>query len=275
MYGKYSDILSDPELDIVYIATPHSFHFENSIMCLEKGIPVLCEKPITINYKQLKSLVDLARYKKVFLMEAIMTRFLPTIETTVDIINSGELGEIKVINADFGFRADYNPESRLFNPSLGGGCLLDIGIYPVFLSLLLLGYPDEIKAVCFKAKTGVDESMAISMRYNSGAVASLHCTFTAHTEVSANIYCEKGKIRINPRWTTLSSLSVQRDNQDIEEKKFNYDLNGYDYEANEVMSCLNKGLTESPKLNLEFSLELMKLLDEIRRICGISYPLYD
>lgn len=275
VYGKYSDILNDPELDVVYIATPHSLHFESSMMCIEKGVPVLCEKPITINHRQLKTLVDHANAKNVFLMEAIMTRFLPTIETLLKITNSRELGAIRIINADFGFRADYDPESRLFNPALGGGCLLDIGIYPVFLSLLLLGYPDEIKAVCVKAESGVDESMAVSLRFNSGAIASLHFTFTAHTEVSANIYFEKGKIRINPRWPTLSSLSLQKYNSESEEIKFNYTSNGYDYEALEVMRCLDEGLTESPKLKHEFSLQLMKLLDEIRGICGISYPLYD
>jgi len=274
-FGNYADIFNDPELDVIYIATPHSLHFENTMMCLEKSIPILCEKPFTINSKQLSLLVNLARKNKTFMMEAIMTRFLPTIETTLNIINSGELGKIRVIDADFGFKAEYNPESRLFNPDLGGGCLLDIGIYPVFLCLLLLGYPDEIKATSIKTSTGVDESTSISLRYNDGAIASLFCTFAAHTETSASIYCEKGKIRINPRWPSLSNLTVSRENHKVEDKKFNYVLNGYDYEAMEVMNCLKQGLTESPGLNLEFSLQLMKLLDAIRKTADISYPLYD
>ncbi len=274
-YGSYEEMLNDKELDVIYIATPHSLHYENTLMCLNKGIPVLCEKPITINLKQLKTLADTARNKKVFLMEAIWTRFLPTIESSLEIVRSGQLGKIKVISADFGFKAEYNPDSRLFNPALGGGSLLDIGIYPVFLSLLFLGYPEEIKAVAVKADTGVDKSMAISLKYTDGAIASLQCTFTAHTEMAANIYCEKGHIRINPRWVTPSSLLIEKENQTPGEKKFTYGVNGYISEAEEVIRCLNEGLTESPKLNLDFSLQLMKLLDELRKICEITYPLYD
>jgi predicted dehydrogenase len=274
-FGSYEEMINDAELDVVYIATPHSLHYDNTLMCLNKGIPVLCEKPFTINSKQLNILVDTARKKKVFLMEGIWTRFLPTIETTLEILKSGHLGKIKVLTADFGFRADYDPDSRLFNPALGGGSLLDIGIYPVFLSLLLLGYPDDIKAVAVKADTGVDKSMAISLKYNDGTIAGLNCTFAAHTETAADVYCEKGHIHINPRWVGPSSLRIYQDNHEPEEKNFIYGLNGYVSEVEEVMRCLNEGLAESPKLNLDFSLQLMKLLDELRRICGVSYPLYD
>ena len=274
-FGSYEEMVNDAELDIVYIATPHSLHYENTLMCLNKGIHVLCEKPFSINSKQLNVLVDTARKRKVFLMEGIWTRFLPTIETSMEILKSGQLGKIKVLTADFGFRADYNPESRLFNPALGGGSLLDIGIYPVFLSLLLLGYPDDIKAVAVRADTGVDYSMAISLNYKDGAVASLNCTFAAHTETGADVYCEKGHIRINPRWVGPSSLRIYKDNYEPEDKKFSYGLNGYVGEIEEVMRCLDQGLTESPRLNLDFSLQLMKLLDELRRVCGISYPMDD
>lgn len=274
-YGNYEEMFNDTELDVVYIATPHSHHFENTLKFLNNRIPVLCEKPITINSRQLNTLVGTARDKNVFLMEAIWTRFLPTIETTLETLKSGQLGKVKVLTADFGFRADYDPDSRLFNPALGGGSLLDIGIYPVFLSLLLLGYPEDIKALAVKADTGVDYSMAISLKYKDGAIASLNCTFGAHTETAADVYCEKGHIHINPRWVSPSSLRIYRDNNEPEDKKFTYGINGYVSEIEEVMQCLNEGKTESPKLNLDFSLQLMRLLDELRRICDISYPLYD
>jgi predicted dehydrogenase len=274
-FGNYEEMLSDSNLNVVYIATPHSFHFENSLMCLNRGIPVLCEKPVTINSKQLRILIDTARKNNVFLMEAIWTRFLPTIVTTLEVLGSGNLGKIKVIEADFGFKAEYNPASRLFDPALGGGSLLDIGIYPVFLSLLLSGYPSDIKAVAVKTDTGVDESMAISLGYTDGSIASLHCTFATNTETKAIIYCENGRIQIYPRWFAPSSMQIIYHGRHPEEIKFTYDQNGYEGEAIEVMQCLNEKLTESPVLSWDFSLKLMKLLDEIRKIAGISYPLYD
>jgi len=275
MTDDMDEMLNDPCLDVVYIATPHSHHFDYAQAFLERGIPVLCEKPVTINLRQFTRLVETAKNKNVFFMEALWTRFLPTIETMLEILGSQVLGKVRVLQADFGFKAEYDPESRLFNPDLGGGSLLDIGIYPVFLSLLILGYPDEIKAVAHKAETGVDESIAISLLYKSGAIASLYSTFTVFTGTTAELFCEKGQIHINSRWFAPSSISVKKNGQAAEEMKFQYDFNGYEYEIREVMSCIENGLKESPRMSLAFSLSLMKLLDEIRKECNIHYPLYD
>jgi predicted dehydrogenase len=275
VYGSYSELADDPEVDVIYIATPHHLHFDNAMMCLKKGKPVLCEKPFTINSKQLEILVKTARDKKVFLMEAIWTRFLPGILKTMQLIEEGQIGQVKILNADFGFKADYNPESRLYDPFLGGGSLLDIGIYPVFLSLLLLGYPDKIEAVATKAPTGVDESMSISLSYKNGALASLHCTFAAHTNTDANIYGDKGKIHLKRQWLRANELVFNRNDEPLQELTFPSKAKGYEYEAEEVMRCLNMGLTESPVLGLDFSLQLMKLLDAIRKKSNIVYPDYD
>ena len=208
-------------------------------------------------------------------MEALWTRFLPGIEKTLELISAGHIGQIKILNADFGFKADLNTESRLFEPFLGGGSLLDIGVYPVFLSLLLLGYPKEIQAVAAKASTGVDESVSISLSYESGALASLHCTFTTHTNTDANIYGDKGKIQLKRQWFRPTGIIVSRHDENNEELTFPAKANGYEYEAEEVMRCLELGLTESPVLGLDFSLQLMKLLDAIREKCSIIYPDYD
>jgi predicted dehydrogenase len=275
VYGSYSELADDPDVDIIYVATPHHLHFENTLMCLQKGKPVLCEKPFTINTKQLEILVKTARKNKVFLMEALWTRFLPGILKTLEIIKEGQIGQIKVLNADFGFKGTYNPESRLFNPNLGGGSLLDIGIYPVFLSLLLLGYPQEIEAVAVKAPTGVDESMSISLSYETGAIASLHCTFAAHTNTDANIYGNKGKIHLKHQWIRANDIVVTINDENPVEMKFPSKAKGLEYEAEEVMNCLKNGLTESSVLGLDFSLQLMKLLDAIRLKCNIVYPDYD
>ncbi len=275
VFGSYQELADDPDVEVIYIATPHHLHFENALLCLQKGKPVLCEKPFTINSKQLEILVKTARENKIFLMEAIWTRFLPGIEKTLELIREGQIGDIKILNADFGFKADYNPESRLFNPFLGGGSLLDIGIYPVFLSLLLLGYPKEIQAVAIKAPTGVDESVSISLSYDSGALASLHCTFATFTTTDANIYGDKGTIQIKHQWFRPAGIVVSRHDESPEELVFPAKANGYEYEAEEVMRCLKKGIKESPLLGLGFSLQLMKLLDAIREKCNIVYPDYD
>jgi len=274
-YGSYRELVNDPDVDVIYIATPHHLHFENTMMCLEKGKAVLCEKPFTINSRQLEILVRTAREKKVFLMEAIWTRFLPGILKTMELIQEGQIGEIKMLNADFGFKAGYNSESRLFNPFLGGGSLLDIGIYPVFLSLLLLGYPSEIHAVAVKAPTGVDESMSISLSYESGVLASLHCTFATYTTTDANIYGDNGKIQLKSQWFRPTGVILSRHNENTRELEFPAKANGYEYEAIEVMKCISGGLTESPLLSLDFSLQLMKLLDAIRKKCNVVYPDYD
>jgi predicted dehydrogenase len=271
-YEGYEKMVQNPGVDIIYIATPHTFHYENTLMCLENGIPVLCEKPFTITREQLQILVNTARKRKVFLMEAIWTRFLPTIKKIIEINESGKLGKIKAIYADFGFKAPLDYSGRLYNLELGGGALLDIGIYPVFLSLLLLGKPEEIKSMAIISETGADESCSILFKYSCGAMAGLNCTITAETPIEAVIVFEKGRIKINRGWFAPSSLTLFSDKEKKKEVAFKYDGNGYHFEAIEAMKCLKAGLTECPELPLDFSLDLMGLLDEIRGQCGIRYP---
>src|SRR4030042_2755318 len=271
-YQGYDNITQNPEVDIVYIATPHTFHFENTLMCLENGKPVLCEKPFTITRGQLQRLVDTARRNKVFLMEALWTRFLPTIQKIIEIRDSGQLGPIKAIYADFGFKAPVDHDGRLYNLKMGGGALLDIGIYPVFLSLLLLGKPSEIKSAAIMSETGADESCSILFKYGNEATANLACPITLDPPIEANIIFEKGRIRIHRRWFAPSSLTIVESNEKKKDLTFKYDGNGYHFEATEAMKCMEKGLIECPDLPLNFSLELMGLLDEIRNQCGILYP---
>ncbi|KPK87148.1 MAG: hypothetical protein AMS27_03325 [Bacteroides sp. SM23_62_1] len=271
-YQGYEKIIRDPEVDIIYIATPHTMHFENTLLCLENRVPVLCEKPFTITRSQLQELVDTARNNKVFLMEAIWTRFLPSIQKVIEIKQSRLLGKIKALYADFGFKAPFDPSGRLYNLKLGGGALLDIGIYPVFLSLLMLGRPSEIKSLAVFSETGADESCSILLKYPGGAIANLACTITAETPKEAIIVFENGQIRINRKWFAPSSLTIIHPDNKEEEITFQYSGNGYEFEAIEAMKCLRSGLTESRDLPLDFSLDLMGLLDEIREQCGIRYP---
>ncbi len=270
-YGSYEELIHDNDVDVIYIATPHHRHYELSKKCLEAGKAVLCEKPITINTRQLEELVAIARNRKVFYMDALWTRFMPTILKTMEYIEKGVIGEVKSLKADFGFKTDFQPEGRLFNSEMGGGSILDIGIYPVFLSLLVLGYPETIKAVSVIGRTGVDESCSMAFSYKNGAVANLLSTFLTDTDTSAEISGTEGSIHINRKWFKPSSLTVVANGRKSEEISFETRMNGYEYEAEEVMRCLDEGRTESGLLPLDFSLQLMQLLDTVRREAGVFY----
>ena len=270
-YGNYEDIINCPDLDVVYIATPHTGHCASTILCLNADIPVLCEKPFAMNSSEVKQMVDLARQREVFLMEAIWTRFLPTIEKALELIAAGEIGEVQSVKADFGFKAQFDPGSRLFNPDLGGGSLLDIGIYPVFLALLLFGKPDETQALAQIGSTGVDEEIGMLFRYESGQMAHLHSTIKTNTKTEAFIYGDEGVIQIETRWHAPSSLSLWRFGDRPKTFSFDYRGLGYEYEAEEVMKCLEMDLKESTKLPLSFSEDLIALLDDLRTQIGLRY----
>lgn len=270
-YGSYDELIEDENVEVVYIATPHHRHYELSKKCLEAGKAVLCEKPITINAGQFDELISLARKNKVFYMDALWTRFLPTVQKTMELIEAGKIGEVRAVKADFGFKTEFHPAGRLYNPEMGGGSILDIGIYPIFLSLLVLGYPATIKAASVIGETGVDESCSMSFSYKNGAIANLLSTLRVNTDTSAEICGTRGRIYINRLWFKPSSLTLVIDGQKQEEQSFETRMNGYEYEAEEVMKCLNEGKTESDLLPLDFTMQLMKLLDAVRNEAGVKY----
>jgi len=270
-YSRWEDLSADPDVDIVYIATHHPFHFENSLACLNAGKAVLCEKPFTMNKRELDQLVSTARNKKIFLMEAFWTRFLPSIQKILEITESGELGTLQNIHADIGYRLEFDPIHRLYDPAKGGGSLLDMGVYPVFISLLMAGIPDKIHAITRLAETGVDQSCNMIFEHNQNIVSSLSCTARAVTPVEASLLFEKGWIRMESLWFTPGPITIHRPGQQPEIIEFKEPGKGYHYEAAEVMRCLDEGLTESPLLPLDFSLDLMGTLDRVREIGGIRY----
>ena len=269
-YGSYQALIEDPEVDIIYIATPHDQHYPLSKACLEAGKAVLCEKPVTMHAGQFDALSQMANERNCFYMDALWTRFLPTIGKTLDLLP--QIGPIRSIHADFGFKANFDPQSRLFNPLLGGGSLMDIGIYPVFLALLILGYPDEIRADAVFGSTGVDESLSAIFRYKSGALATLRSTFLADTKTEAEIAGELGTIYIHPRWHMPSHIELKKRGRNPEFYHFIYRKNGYEYEAEECMRCLDKSMVESSQLPHSFTSQLMKALDGIREKVGLVYP---
>lgn len=271
-HSSYEALAHDPDVEIVYVATPHIYHAENSLLCMEAGKAVLCEKPFTINAAQAQTVIDYARQHRLFLMEAVWTRLLPHMEQVIDLVQDGAIGQIKMIQANFGFRTPVDRGSRVFDPVLGGGSLLDVGVYPIYLAHLLLGAPDEMRTLAHLGETGVDEQAAVLLGYGDGAVAVLSSAIRATLPDTVVIAGDAGQILIHERWWAPSSFTLQRDGHDAEIFNPPLEGNGYNYEAAEAGRCLRAGRTESPKLPLDTTLAVMRVMDEIRAAWGLRYP---
>jgi predicted dehydrogenase len=270
-YGSYEALASDPDVDVIYIATPHSFHMENTLLCLEQGKAVLCEKPLAINSRQVQAMIDASREHHTFLMEALWSRFLPNILKAKDLLDSGVIGQPEHLQVDFGFQAVYNPESRLFNPALGGGALLDIGIYPLFFAVYLFGMPSKVESKAELAPTGVDQNCQVNLTFTSGVTADLWFTLTENTPVEARIKGDLGEIILPNRWYQPVNVFANV-GQEPEETVIDFVGNGYNYQALEVQKCLGEGAIESSIWSHQNSLKLMQLMDQIRQQIGLIYP---
>ncbi|HOI32812.1 MAG: Gfo/Idh/MocA family oxidoreductase [Bacteroidales bacterium] len=274
-YDSYDALVQNPEIDVVYIATPHSFHFEHTMLCLKNGKSVLCEKPMGMNFGEVNAMITEATKRKLFLMEAMWTRFIPATEKLILLLQEKIIGEISFIRADFGFRSTAAPESRVFNKALGGGALLDIGIYPLYLSLITLGVPSEIKAVARKTNQGVDSFSAQLLSYADRTKAMLESTTEANTPVEATIYGSKGTIRLFSRFHHCERIAIQLHEKSEEIIHIPYVGNGYFHEIEEVNHCLLANAIESTKMPHQMSLNLIKLMDEIRKQTDLHYPADD
>ena len=275
-YGSYEEMVNDPAVDVVYIASPHSLHFEHALLCLNHRKAVLCEKALALNSREVKIMIEAARKNNVFLMEAFWTMFQPSFNKAIEIIRSKELGALKMVRADFAFNAEYNPEKRLYNVALGGGSLLDIGIYPVFMSLMALGKPSEIKTMASICPTGAEESIIMAFRYRGGELASLVSSFASHSSVQTEFSFEYGFLRLNRRFHTHTTLTYWKHPE--EEKTISFEKGigfGYDLEAAHVMECLDAGKIESNLMPWSLSLDLMEIMDNVRKDAGIVFPGHD
>lgn len=270
-YASYQEMVKDPEIDVVYIATPHSCHFENTMLCLKHNKSVLCEKPMGMDSDQVRVMIQEARSRNLFLMEGLWTRFIPASEKLIELLSDKAIGDLLYIHADFGFKADFDPESRVFNKSLGGGSLLDIGIYPIYLSLLTLGLPTHMKAVARMTETQVDSYCSMLFGYENGAKAILESSIEADTPTVANIYGSKGYIKLHSRFHHSEKISLYQDDELKEEFDLKYQGNGYIYEIEEVNSCLRNNRIESSKLPHALSLDLITLIDQVKAKIGLSY----
>ncbi len=271
-HATYEALANDPDVDAVYIATPHPLHAEDALLCLNAGKAVLCEKPFTLNAAQAEQVVATARARNVFLMEAMWTRFLPLMHRVRELVASGAIGEIRMLQADFGFRADIDPESRLFSPALGGGGLLDVGVYPISLASMLLGTPNQVTGLAHIGETGVDEQAGLILACDAGRLAVLACGVRTATPHEATILGTQGRIRIHSPWWKPTVMTITMKDK-TEEVTLPIESNGYQYEAQEVARCLAAGKTESDILPLDETLQIMRTLDTLRGQWGLKYPM--
>lgn len=263
-------------LDIIYIATPNHLHCEWTVKCLDKKIAVLVEKPFAINSREADIMQKSAIKNQTFLMEAMWTRFLPTTQKVLEILVEGTIGNLLTIKADFCYKVPFDANHRVYNNEMGGGSLLDVGIYPVYLSYLLFGTPENFSVIAIKSRTEVDESCFLTLKYKGKQVAFLHSSFSYNANVEAFIYGTKGSIHIKPRFHGISSgISIRLDSGEQIDYPFSWDCLGYKYEAAHVMDCLNNGLIESNLHSINTSLELCKILDTIRKKGNIVFPNQD
>lgn len=271
-HGSYQALADDANVDAIYVATPHPMHKDATILCLQAGKAVLCEKPFAVNAAQAAEAVAVARERKVFCMEAMWSRFLPSVRKAKEIVDSGRLGELRMIMADFGFRTGWNPEGRLLKPELAGGGLLDVGIYPISLAGMFLGEAREIASLAHIGETGVDEQAGIVIKYDGGRIASMTTGVRIHTPMEAWLLGTEAKIHLHHAWWRGGKLTVLKDQHEQETIDPPMVGNGYNYEADEVARCLAAGKLESDAIPLDETLSLMRTLDAIRAQWGLTYP---
>jgi predicted dehydrogenase len=271
-YTGYEALVADPDVDIVYVSTPHPYHAPCSLLALQAGKPVMCEKPFTVNAGEARSVVEAARAGGLFLMEAMWSRFFPLMATVREVASSGRIGEPLLLHADFGFRAGFNPESRLFSPALAGGGLLDVGVYPISLASLLFGKPDRVTGLANLGQTNVDEAAVISLAYPSGAMAALSTGVRVNTPQVAYIMGSDGSMEIPSPWWVPERLIIKSGGQ-TEELGVPKMSSGFEYQAAEAGRCLREGLTESPVLPLDETIDVMETMDALRAQWGVRYPM--
>jgi predicted dehydrogenase len=271
-HASYEALAADPEVDIIYIATPHAMHCENALLCMDHGKAVLCEKPLALNRAQCEAMVAKAREKNCFFMEAMWTYCFPAIRAIRALLAEGALGEIQFVRADFFFNYPYENDARLYDPALGGGALLDVGIYPLAIALLAYGLPPvQHTSLVTRAPNGVDLQNAFTLAFPNGGLAQLASGFSADIPEEAIIAGTKGTIAIPARFFQPSRFTLHR-NEKAEEHAFETIGLGYAFEALEAMRSLRAGLLESPDMPWATSLLLAEIMDSLRSDWGLRYP---
>jgi len=272
-YGSYEALANDPDVDVVYIGTPHTYHLPNTLLCLKAGKHALCEKPFAVNRAQAQEMVDCARANKRFLMDAFWTRFFPGMVKLRELLADDVIGDVMLLQVDFGFRmGQILPEHRLFNPELGGGALLDVGVYCVQLASMVFGkQPSEILSQGTLGSTGVDELSATIFKYSDYELATIATAIRLNTPQEARIIGSKGVIALS-KWWRPSEMTVAVSGQEPRTLKFQNEGNGFNYEAAAVGNCIRSGLIECDVMPLDETLAIMDTMDRIRAVWGLRYP---
>jgi len=270
-YGSYADLVGDPDVDVVYIATTHGQHYDHALLALEAGKPILVEKAFTLNAAQARQVVDTARARGLFCMEAMWIRFNPLVRQAVDIVNSGRIGDVVGVRADLSRHFPYDATHRLFDLLAGGGALLDLGVYPTTMAWLFLGRPDTVHAVGALSPTGSDLTSAMQWGYTDGRVAQLYCSAAGDSPFAALVTGTAGWIAIEPRIHRPVRLVVHDPSGDEVIDAEPQIGNGYGYQVLEVDRCLRTGALESPLVALEETVRILEVLDEARRQVGVRY----
>lgn len=270
-YGSYEELVKDPEIDLIYVASPHSHHYEHMKLCIENGKNVLCEKALTMNRKQAEEIFALAKEKKVLVTEAMWVRYLPMAKTLRDVLDSGIIGDINVVTANLYYNIDMN--QRIVDPALAGGALLDVGVYTLTFAALVMGEDYETMTTsCVKFDTGVDQQSCVVLTYEGGKMAVLNSGTKALSDRKGIISGRDGYIIVE-NINNFESISVYNtDRELIKRIDAPAQITGYEYEVYAAMDAIEKGLTECPECPHEISLKIMETMDEARRQMGIVYP---
>jgi predicted dehydrogenase len=272
-FSDYDEMLADASIDVIYIGTPHTTHKDLAIRAFKAKKAVLCEKPVCINSGEMKEMINAARENKVFFMEAMWTRYVPSVCKVREWLAQGLIGEVKMVEANFGFNAPWNPQGRLLNIELGGGALLDAGIYPLSMASMVFGgrRPEKILSLMHFGQTGADEESAVLLSYGGFRIAQANAALATKMINDAWIYGTDGRIHL-PDFVFSHSANLILDGKYTYHFEDNYYSNGYNYEAEEVMNCIREGKTESSVMPLDESLILMEIMDEVRAQWNFKYP---
>lgn len=270
-YASYDGLATDDAVDVVYIATPHSLHAANMQLCLNAGKHVLCEKALTLTARETAVCIELARQKGLFLMEAMWMRFFPAIAQVRQWLADGVIGEVRLVQADFFIQRPFDPQHRLYDPALGGGALLDLGIYPLSFATMVLGMPDHVAGYAHLSPTAVDQFDSIILAYDSGATAVLGCGMTLEKPREATIVGSEGRITVHETFFCPKTLTLHRKGQDPVTSHYPARSNGYIHEVEAVHAALRAGQLESPLMPLADSLAHMQIMDKLRAKWGVVY----
>lgn len=272
-HGSYDELAADPEVDAIYIGTPHAFHERDTIVCLEHGKHVLCEKPFAINAAQARRMITAARKNDRLVMEAMWTRFLPSLIRVREMMAAGDIGEPRTLTADFGIQPRFDPASRLFNPDLGGGALLDLGVYPVSLSSWLFGTPVDIKGTANLGPTGVDDDCAFVLKHEGGQMTTAFASMRVETSREAVIQGTRGWIRLHQPWWGASRVTVKKGEAEPEILQFDLRGRGYTHMAEAFMDLVRGGRRDSEVIPLAESVTIMETMDNLRAQWGQTFPM--